>query len=407
MTRRRSLRAVLVALALVATAAACGSSSDDRASSTTTAPPRPSVAELATGDATFYAFTEPYPAGTHGDLVKVQPTTVQPDGYTRSRVAYLSTTTQDQPTIVTGTVWIPTGSPPDGGWPLITYARGSTGIADDCAMSMAVDSEDPRLAAEGALLQQAAAGKGIALAVTDYEGLGGPGIHPFLVGESEGRSVLDIARAARQLPGVTVSDQVGIMGYSQGGHAAIWANQLATAWTPELHAVGTVAGASASEVLALAGEDGVLSSAGGVEIVAAMATADPTLDVDAVLTPAGRTVLDLIEAHCQPDPADVPEGPYLTVDPSVDEPWRSALEANVAGNAPGASAVLMFQGTADQSVPPAHATILRDRLCANGTPATIRTIDGADHIAGAVTTVNDGVPWLETQFAGEPPGFSC
>jgi fermentation-respiration switch protein FrsA (DUF1100 family) len=152
----------------------------------------------------------------------------------------------------------------------------------------------------------------------------------------------------------------------------------------------------------------VLSSSGGVLIVASLATTDDSLDVDAALTPAGRTVLGLMEAHCETDPGTaVPDGPYLTVQPSVDEPWRSVLEANVAGNAPGASAVLMFQGTADQNVPPAHATILRDRLCAHDTPATVREIPGADHIAGAFTTVNDGTVWLETQFAGEPPGFSC
>ena len=40
---------------------------------------------------------------------------------------------------------------------------------------------------------------GYVVAATDYEGLGTPGVHPYLVGESEGRSVLDAARAARAL----------------------------------------------------------------------------------------------------------------------------------------------------------------------------------------------------------------
>ena len=40
---------------------------------------------------------------------------------------------------------------------------------------------------------------GYAVVRTDYEGLGTPGVHPYLVGRSEGRSVLDAVRAARAL----------------------------------------------------------------------------------------------------------------------------------------------------------------------------------------------------------------
>ena len=58
---------------------------------------------------------------------------------------------------------------------------------------------------------------------TDYEGLGGPGPHPSIIGVSEGRSMLDASRAAGQVPGVYLSDTTAIAGFSQGGHAALWA----------------------------------------------------------------------------------------------------------------------------------------------------------------------------------------
>ena len=70
---------------------------------------------------------------------------------------------------------------------------------------------------------------GYLVAFSDYEGLGTPGRHPYLVGESEGRSVLDAAKAAAQLPGADAGDQLAIWGHSQGGHAALWAAQLAEA----------------------------------------------------------------------------------------------------------------------------------------------------------------------------------
>ena len=54
------------------------------------------------------------------------------------------------------------------------------------------------------------------MVATDYEGLGTPGDHPYLIGASQGRAVLDIVRAARQLD-PDLSDQVMTAGHSQGG----------------------------------------------------------------------------------------------------------------------------------------------------------------------------------------------
>ncbi len=82
---------------------------------------------------------------------------------------------------------------------------------------------------------------------TDYQGLGTPGTHEYLVGQDEGRSVLDIVRAARQVDS-TLGKKVIIGGHSQGGHAALWAAALAPKWTPELDVLGTVADAPASHV---------------------------------------------------------------------------------------------------------------------------------------------------------------
>src|SRR5947208_1260634 len=81
---------------------------------------------------------------------------------------------------------------------------------------------------------------GYAVVRTDYQGLGTPGIHQYLVGTAEGRSTLDIVRAARKLDS-RVSGRTAIAGHSQGGHAALWGAALAPKWTPELNLRGTVA----------------------------------------------------------------------------------------------------------------------------------------------------------------------
>ena len=66
------------------------------------------------------------------------------------------------------------------------------------------------------------------VAATDYPGLGTPGPHPYLVGESEGRAVIDSVRAARDLEKVGASTRYAVWGHSQGGQAALFAGEIAT-----------------------------------------------------------------------------------------------------------------------------------------------------------------------------------
>ena len=86
--------------------------------------------------------------------------------------------------------------------------------------------------------------KGWAVAVSDYQGLGTPGLHTYMVGPAQGKAVLDVARAAQRLPGHRSVDgtPVGLMGYSQGGGAAGWAGRARRTYAPELKVKGIAAG---------------------------------------------------------------------------------------------------------------------------------------------------------------------
>jgi hypothetical protein len=74
---------------------------------------------------------------------------------------------------------------------------------------------------------------GWAVAMTDYEGLGTYGVHPYLLGESEGRGILDIVPAVRELAaaddvnGPGIAREYVIVGHSQGGQAALFGAHLA------------------------------------------------------------------------------------------------------------------------------------------------------------------------------------
>jgi dipeptidyl aminopeptidase/acylaminoacyl peptidase len=132
-------------------------------------------------------------------------------------VHYRSRSVDGSATTISGTLAIPRGKVPRSGWPVVTWAHGTVGMADRCAPSRAgtPNRYDSRLLERWLKA-------GYAVVRTDYEGLGTPGEHPYLIGVSEGRSVLDMVRAARRLD-PSVGNRVVIAGHSQGGPAALWA----------------------------------------------------------------------------------------------------------------------------------------------------------------------------------------
>jgi alpha-beta hydrolase superfamily lysophospholipase len=163
---------------------------------------------------------------------------------------YRSTSLRGKAIGVSGFLVLPKGKPPKRGWPVVSWAHGTSGIADPCAPSRDPDGPYTAHVARqfGAWLDA-----GYAIANTDYEGFGTPGVHPYLVGRSEGRGVVDVVRASRQLDGRLARRYV-IAGHSQGGHAALFAASLAPRWAPELRLRGVAAYAPAShlELLSLA-----------------------------------------------------------------------------------------------------------------------------------------------------------
>src|SRR5690606_11859805 len=123
----------------------------------------------------------------------------------------------------------------------------TTGIARPCAPSNTADPLKGIPDMTGALEQ------GWVIALTDYPGLGTPSPHPYLVGESEGRAVLDSVRAVHALDdelglGVDLDDRYAIWGHSQGGQAALFAGQLAADYLGDHPLVGVAALAPATKL---------------------------------------------------------------------------------------------------------------------------------------------------------------
>jgi dienelactone hydrolase len=215
---------------------------------------------------------------------------------------YRSTGVHGERIAVSGSLALPKGKVPEGGWPLITYAHGTTGAADGCAPSRGYDASHLTSYAYPLLRRWLKAG--YAVVRTDYEGLGTPGVHHYLLGLSEGRSVLDAARAARAFAPRKLSKRLIVAGHSQGGHAALFAASLAPTWTPELHVGGTVAFAPASHLttqtrstLAISLPGGGLGAIAGL-VLRGIDLEDPSLGIAGLLTAQASALYPQTETAC-------------------------------------------------------------------------------------------------------------
>jgi pimeloyl-ACP methyl ester carboxylesterase len=407
--RPRAAWLAAAALAIVALgAAACsddGGTGDDGAGVASTTTSIPGVTELGP-DEDIYALAEDIDPGEPGDVIAVQPVDAPGLSATLLRVLHHSRSIAGDDIAVSGLIAVPDGPVPDGGRPVLSWAHGTVGIADECAPSKDVSSSSIELAAP--FLE-----RGMVVVATDYEGLGTPGRHPFVAGESEGRGVLDIARAAGQLRERTgASDQVVIWGHSQGGHAALFANQIANDWAPDLDVVGTVAGAPPSHLplIATALQESpfryyLAMTVAGWE--AAYPDADPSL----VLTEEGLERLDSVDAGCGGDLAgpwnELPYDALAKADPATVEPWATLLVENDPGFVPGASPILIIHGEQDEQIPVVSSQLLVERMCGIGQVVERRTYPDQSHAGVIGPSMNDMLAWIDARLAGEEAPSSC
>ena len=224
-------------------------------------------------DVEFYQATNQDLTGEPGNLIKSEQlaqdaAAALDDASATYRVLYQSasglgdeeTKPTNEPIAVSGLIAFPPGEAPAGGWPVVSWAHGTVGSADKSAPSMDPYLEDVPLANAGLgllrkinkaphALLNAFLRAGWAVAMTDYEGLGTYGNHPFLLGVSEGRGILDIVPAVHQLAAQTVgqqiSDRYAIVGHSQGGQAALWGAHLASTGAYPTTSTSTLIGVAA------------------------------------------------------------------------------------------------------------------------------------------------------------------
>lgn len=394
----RRLVSLLVALALVAVACdSGGTASDDDVGA---ASGDPAVPE---GD--LYLPPEPLPDGAPGELIWAEEVDAPPDAQAW-RVLYHSESIEGDDVAVSGVVVAPDGAAPDGGRPVVTWAHGTVGLADGCAPSKEASVSETIPGLEEML------DAGYVAVATDYEGLGTPGVHPFLVGESEGRGVLDIARAAQHIDDAGAGDEVAIWGMSQGGHAALFAGQIAPGYAPDLDVVGVAAGAPVGNLPLLLDVASSVPDFVGFVVMGGMgfAAAYPEADVDAVLTPQGREDAVVVEEQCAAEVLEAFAGPVeetIAQNPMDVPPWPALLEENTPGAVATDAPIHVFQGSEDALVPEFVTDEYVGRVCELGSVVELVIYPGADHSGVFEPALGENLTWIAERFAGGDAADTC
>jgi fermentation-respiration switch protein FrsA (DUF1100 family) len=367
-------------------------------------PPRRRIA----GAEGFYVPPDPLPAGEPGEIIREE----EMDAYLApgvrmrvraTRVLHYSTSATGEPRAVSGMVLVPR-SRRRGPRPLIGYAIGTHGIGDVAAPS--------RLMARGreweAGLMAMILARGWAVAVTDYEGLGTPGDHTYMVGRALGPNVLDVRRAARALhpEELPVEGPAAIIGYSEGGAAAAWAAQLQPSYAPDVPLLAVAAGAAAADVESAGPSlDGTFFSFfiayGGIGYAAAY----PELELDPYLTPLAREGIAALRESTILQA--VLSGPRFVRSSDLTQPnvlempdWRARLRENRLGEIVPTAPVLLHHARRDQIVSFVQSTNLRDEWERRGADVRMYvTRGGVDHISGAVAGTPVALDWIGRRLA--------
>ncbi|MDV6260115.1 alpha/beta hydrolase [Rhodococcoides yunnanense] len=244
----RSMSAAVCCLALAVTAGCSSTPSQPLAASSTASTTTPAPEYELTGVPGTVLESEDF-----GE----RSTELSDTGATLYRFVYESTSGVDgSPTAVSGVAAVPAGTAPVGGWPIVVYGHGTTGVQADCGPTLYPDLLGYQFAV------QDFTELGYVTVLPDYQGLGtGGGTHPYLEPRTSGNNMIDAARAAHTaLP--ETSARWAAVGLSQGGQAAWAANELAASYGQGLDLVGSVSLSPPTDLTPLvrSGMDGTLTT---------------------------------------------------------------------------------------------------------------------------------------------------
>ena len=248
---------------------------------------------------------------------------------------------------------------------------------------------------------------GVRVAITDYIGMGTPGIHTYVNRLESGHAMLDAARAALKIAGAPANSPVAFSGYSQGGGAAASAAELASTYAPDLNVKATYAGAPPADLSKVIDRiDGTAISGAIGYAINGLEARYPALKtvVDRQTNAAGHTALQRLSTQCIGDTilsygfqrtnswtrSGQPLSAIVNADPQVRKIVGDQLIGKLKPNAP----VLLEGGINDDVIPYDQVAQLYRDWKAQGATVSMVTNTIPPIFPGLV--VNHALPMLTT-----------
>lgn len=329
-----------------------------------------------------------------------------------TRIVYRSVSGVDgAATTVSGAVFVPGGDRPAGGWPLIAYAHGTTGVTRDCGPSDRADMFGDIRAVAGFL------NSGYAVVTTDYQGLGertsGPA-HPYLEPRTAGYNVIDATRAARSVE-PTIGPEWVAVGASQGG-AAAWAS--AEEFAGYGPGAGQLVGAAATVPLLDAGYLVDRAQSGELTpsqrwlypiLVKGVAQANPQLTAgDYLHGVVGQNVDALVSCSGErsglTDEVNAADGDAFMADAADADRLRGVLDSMSLPRTRTDVPILAMYGSVDEIIPVDVMEVTLGRACTLGDTVTRVRREGQGHSLDPGALLGQ---WIAARFAGQPATGDC
>jgi len=366
-------------------------------------------ADRALPPTSFYESPSRAAGGDPGSLIRSEPAQEYslPAGVTATRILYHTRTSAGEDAISSGVVLVPYGTPPTGGWPVIAWSHGTSGVAHSCAPSqMRSLFYNWEGLYEYVML-------GFAVVATDYAGLGTEGRHAYLDMLGNGADVIYSVPAARAAV-ANLSSKWVVVGHSQGGLSSLGAAQLeAERNDPGYLGAVVLAGASDLEDVIDAGLAAKAPILNGLLafVVYGFQTGSPQLAAENVLTGAAAKQYGLFVT----DGCSAASGAFtqLPADGMYRPDWKtdSSVQVTLKRGRPGIrrarGPLLLVTGGADPMFTARASKTVSQRLCHLGERVQRSVYPGLGHDPLVYGSLSEQIKWITGRFSGAPAPNNC
>lgn len=342
-----------------------------------------------------------------GEIIKHEPLSISVANGKGYRILYVSELSSGKKVATSGMLFVPTQESFDR--PIVAWAHGTIGMGEECAPSRQKNPLIPIPWITEML------NKGYVVVATDYYGLGTPGAERYLIGEDEGRDVLNSVRAATNFPNVNASNSFSLFGLSQGGHSVLFAGNMAKEYIPEFDLVSVVAAAPAAELSALIDQqyNKLASWVIGPEIAVSYPLYDPSLKISQIVTQPGLNSYKRLAQTCVTEEigeVSVRENlgeRFFKVNPNTILSWKQAFIKQTPIPLSSTIPLLVVQSLSDEVVLPNTTALFNKKSCDSGSNISMKWISDVKHQDTANAESLEIIEWIGQRFDGVSAQNTC